>query len=223
MKTIYLDIETVALPVEQRQASRPKMDTISLGNLKDPAKIEAKLQSAIIDWERGTDAALDPVQGQIAIVGIMHDTGKYTEISGRADLSEKQMLEEAWSILAPTVESGTDLEIIGHNVIQFDAVFMVKRSWILGVPVPRVLLADLYQRQPRHWKDTMRLWSLGVWPPEYVKLTAMAGALGIEAKAGEITGATFGEWWAKDKAACVEYNKSDLVAVKACHERMQGA
>ena len=66
---IYLDIETIPLPVAEREFLRPSRDSIRLGNLKDPAKIEAKIAETVAAWERGEDAALDSLQARVALIG----------------------------------------------------------------------------------------------------------------------------------------------------------
>ena len=45
--TIFLDIETGPLPVSRREFLRPSPDTIKTGNLKDPAKIAAKVAGGV--------------------------------------------------------------------------------------------------------------------------------------------------------------------------------
>lgn len=219
-RVIYLDIETCAQPVQSRLAYKPTRDTIKLGNLRDESKIAAKVYEAVAEWESGSECGLDPFQAKIAIVGIM-EGGDYNALT-LINFSEAELLTEAWSILSPSTEATTDLEIVGHN-IRFDAGMMVRRSWLLGVDVPRGLVADLYKKEPRHWRDTMMAWSLGSWPPEYIKLDKLALAFGVKCKQGEIHGSNFGEWWAKDKAACIDYNEQDILATRMVWEKIHGS
>ena len=100
---------------------------------------------------------------------------------------------------------------------------LVARSWIRGVPVPPNLLADLYQYAPRHWFDTMIRFQVGNRQAEFRKLAHLCAAFGIPVKDSPVTGATFGEWWAKDRAACLAYNAQDVEAVRALWRRIGSA
>ena len=66
---IYLDVETIPLPIEDRAHLRPSQADIKLGNLKDETKIKAKIDEATAAWERGDNCALDPLQARIAPMG----------------------------------------------------------------------------------------------------------------------------------------------------------
>lgn len=81
--------------------------------------------------------------------------------------------------------------IIGHNVLDFDLPFIVKRSIIHGIKPTARIPFRRYQRQPIF--DTM--WEWGCWR-EKISLDELATALGIESsKSGGLDGSQIYEAW----------------------------
>lgn len=217
MRNIFLDIETTALPSSQREFLRPSADDVALGNTKDPAKVQAKIAEAVASWERGDDAALDPLQARVALIGYAIEDGPVQHL---ADDDEATILTDFWRIAAPRGYDA-DVRLVGH-CLRFDAAMLVHRSWLHGVIVPPSLLLDLYQYAPRHWLDTATRWTLGDRKAAYRKLKHLCAAFGIPAKDSPIDGASFGEWWTRDRSACLAYNAQDVEAVRALWQRIGG-
>lgn len=210
--TIILDIETGPLPVSRREFLRPSPDTIKTGNLKDPAKIAAKLAEAQADFESGDGAALDAMSGRVLLVGMLIG-GECVQVH---DDDEARLLRRTWELL----QSNSPDRIVGHNIINFDARFLVRRSFVLGVGVPGNLLDDLHRYQPDTWTDTMHLWGVGD-RKAMISLSNLCGAMGIHyPKGGPITGATFAAHWDfGSQDACLDYNRADLEAVAQIYDR----
>jgi hypothetical protein len=97
VKNIYLDIETVALPVEKRAGGKPDVGDIKLGNLKDPAKIAAKIAETMAEWEAGDGCALRADEGRVALVGIAVDDGPVVSICNE---DEGDLLIQVWQIIS---------------------------------------------------------------------------------------------------------------------------
>jgi hypothetical protein len=212
---IYLDIETIPLPVAEREFLRPSEADVKTGNLKDPAKIAAKIAEARETWERGEDAALDSLQARVALIGYAIEDEPMQQL---ALDDEAEMLRQLWREISPKAYA-TEIQIIGHN-IRFDAGMLAHRGWLKGAPMPAYLVNDLYNYQPRYWQDTMLRWQLGNRQAEFRKLQHLCAAFDIAVKHGPITGANFAEWWAKDRAACLAYNRQDVEAVRALWQRL---
>ena len=221
--TIILDIETGPLPVSRREFLRPSPDNIKTGNLKDPAKIAAKLAEAQAefyekqekekaDFESGDGAALNAMSGRPLLAGMLI-RGEVVQIY---DDDESRLLRRTWDML----QSNAVDRIVGHNVIGFDARFLVRRSFVLGVGVPGNMLDDLHRYQPDIWTDTMHIWGAGD-RKAMISLSNLCGAMGIPSpKGGTITGATFAaNWDAGNRDACLDYNRADLESVSAIYDR----
>lgn len=210
--TIILDIETGPLPVSRREFLRPSPDTIKTGNLKDPAKIAAKIAEAEADFESGDGAAMDAMSGRVLLVGMLI-RGECVHIH---DDDESRLLRRTWDLL----ESNRPDRIVGHNVIGFDARFLVRRSFVLGVGVPGNLLDDLHRFAPDIWTDTMHIWGAGD-RKAMISLANLCGAMGIPSpKGGHINGGNFAlNWDEKNRGLCLDYNRADLEAVAAIYDR----
>jgi hypothetical protein len=212
MTTIYIDIETIPAPIADREFMRPDPAMVKLGNIKDQAKAEEKIAKAITEWESGATAALDSLQANIALIGLAVEDGPVKHFDNQD--GEDAMLAEFWQEVSSCCASPGDVEIVGHN-IRFDASMIVHRSWITGAGVNKYLVADLYGKSPRHWRDTMIVWQLGDYKADYRKLRDICGAFGITVKSSPVQAHEFWKWWEKDKDACREYNAEDIMAVRS--------
>ena len=225
---IILDIETIALPADQREATMPTYDTMKWGNTKDEGKRSAMLQKAVEEWQAGTKAALHPEQGQVALAGLDID-GAEMSLCG----SEKFILESVWTHLSDNDLHGPSEDdyrsscgsLVGHNLINFDLPFLVKRSWLTGVEVPYIIMSEIRKYRSKLIVDTMTEWGFGN-KQAYVSLNHLCNLFGIQVKSGEITGENFGEYWARGKEdeaikkMCIDYCMEDVRATKELAIRM---
>jgi hypothetical protein len=205
---IYLDIETIPLPLDRREFLKPQQGEIKLGNLKDPEKIAAKVLEAEKDFAEGKKAALDSLQAQIVLIGYAVDDGPVKHLEGE----ESDILKAFWQAVAPR---GWDVEanIIAHNM-RFDGNMLVHRSWLNGVIPPANLIADLTRYDPRHWKDTMVHWNLGDRHAKNRKLKHLCAAFKIACKESPVSGEDFYKWWSENKEEAKQYNRQDVEAVR---------
>ncbi|HQN47780.1 MAG TPA: ribonuclease H-like domain-containing protein [Rugosibacter sp.] len=213
---IYLDIETGPLPVEKREFLRPDAASIKTGNLKDLAKINDKIVQAVREWEAGEGCALDPMQGEILVIGVAIGD---TDVIQMHENGERDILERFWEMIGKAANSNP--HFIGHN-IRFDAGFLIKRSLAHGVKMPGLYVRDLFSYAPLFWRDTMQAWMLGDRRADMVSLKKLCGFFGVEVKDGDITGANFAEnWHGGNKTECLAYNAQDVEATRAVYKRME--
>lgn len=198
---LCFDIETGPLPLADIEHMMPEFKAPD--NWKDPEKIEAKIQEQRVKWI--ADAALHANRGRVLAIGIRED-GIDTIIDFQ---SEVELLATFWGIVAP---KGDFLyEIIGHTSNKFDVPFMIRRSWKLGVPVPRATFNGRYLNSC--FKDIADLWTCGD-RGEYISLDCMAKFFGLQGKNGD--GALFFELWEEDRDAAIAYLENDLFLTEQC-------
>lgn len=97
-------------------------------------------------------------------------------------------------------------QMIGHNIYNFDLPFLIRRSWLLGVPFPH----DVIERH-RFWHkslvDTMAVWQLGA-REDRISLGRLGKLLGVGGKNG--SGASFHVLWDLDQEQAFAYLANDL-------------
>lgn len=169
MRKIFLDIETLPPDEETGEAIR-KLQTCEDKEFRDLALKAEKgrvLTIGVIIEEDGTKT----VQGLF---------GRDAE-TGRFHLDEARALRSFWNYIGP-IRERRDL-LIGHNILDFDLPFLLKRSIINRIK-PAVISFRRYQDRPIY--DTMWQWSL--WRYR-ISLGEVAETLGLcSPKTDEIDG-----------------------------------
>ena len=228
MTTLTFDIETIALPAELREASRPTAETVKYGNTKDPGKRAAMVDAAVAAWERGDKAALDPTQGQVCCIGWQASDVAACHMHldpARGFHPDSEILCNFWDIVAAVYHMDRgNFRLVGHNIAGFDLPYLVRRSWILGVTVPVFILSEMNGYRSAMIVDTMRLWGFGD-RNEFITLDKLATLLGIPTQEGGVDGAGVGEAWASGEAGqqqVVAHCLSDVRITGAIYERLTG-
>jgi hypothetical protein len=205
MKTIFVDIETGALPGSELQGMIPAFDPaeVKTGNLKDPEKIAEKLREAEEAHRRGfiDRAALDPLTGRVVAIGMLYAGSGEVVIIGHDD--EARTLREFWDSCRG--EMGRVQQLVGFNVAPFDMPFLIRRSWKHRITVPAGY------RRGRYWTeqvvDLRDEWQLGDRQAKG-SLDSISRHLGVGAKKGD--GKECAAWWQTDRAKAVAYLRNDL-------------
>ncbi len=212
---LFLDIESVARPKAEIRASLPPFDSksVKLGNASKPDTVAAIIAKA--EAEYGDDivesAALSPVYGRIAIVGMM---------TGDTFLQPAESwLKTTWEHLRSGIMSHNQ-RIIGWGIKRFDLPFMVRRSLALGINVPPCIWRPARYGFSDNILDLEEIWKslCGLAPAQCVSLASVLAELGFPAKSG--SGADFGKLWATDRDAALAYNRTDLECEAALAERL---
>ncbi|HRH40162.1 MAG TPA: hypothetical protein PKY82_00865 [Pyrinomonadaceae bacterium] len=169
MRRIFLDIET--LPPD-----------------KETVEVHSNLETCTDQEFR--DLALSAEKGRLLTIGvIIEENGKVIhhglfgrdKETGLFHLDEAKTLRSFWKLIGQ-VNPHKDL-FIGHNILDFDLAFLIKRSIINRIQPPKISFRR-YQQNPIF--DTMWEWSL--WRYR-ISLEDVAEAVGIDSpKNGGITG-----------------------------------
>lgn len=239
---LIFDIETGPLP-DDELAERFRFDppphpgefdpaTVKYGNTKDEVKRAEKLEqakqahaAAVANYERDaaaardnawqslkSNAALDPTTGQVLAIGIRR--GDKSGIF--AEPTESETLAKFWKKYLACRSEQTKL--VGANIIQFDLPFLVRRSWILGVDVPRTVCQfGKWGNFDPLFVDIREWWQLGQRNGCESSLDAMARALGCGCKTEGINGGDFARLWngtaeERNQAMCYLLNDLKLTA-----------
>ena len=239
--SIVFDIETEPLPDEQLVKVCDSFDpasvlhpgefdesAVKLGNVKDPAKIAEKIaaakasheksvadhaeivrKAAVAHWSEIKDkAALDATTGAVCAIGYKSREDREI-IETVLDMSEVDLITRFWKCMNKM--RSENRKAIGHYSNSFDVPFLVRRSWILGIPVPDWITTPTGYLNPM-FVDTMAVWQVGN-RRDSIKLDRLARALDCGSKPDDCTGAQFymmlrGE--GADREAAIEYLRNDL-------------
>ncbi|MEO0797398.1 MAG: ribonuclease H-like domain-containing protein [Verrucomicrobiota bacterium] len=151
---IAFDIETIP---NERMIDRLPAPSVALGNLKDPAKIEAKRAEA--KQKQQDSMGLDPLYGRVFCIGIAKDDGKSfcSRIQEDSDEAESTVIQHFFGLF-----NSDTLTFTSWNGNGFDLPFIFKRAAILGIcpeawNVPA--LSQFTKRGSKIHIDLMALWA----------------------------------------------------------------
>lgn len=157
-------------------------------------------------------AALSAIAGRVLLIGLLWQEN-FTPIGN----DESAILEQWWETVDSAIANKQ--RMIGHNSNGFDLPFLVRRSWLLGVPVPREV------RQGRYFnplfQDTMEVWNCG--SRDYISLNELGAAFGVGQKTEGIAGADFAKYWfgaPEERELAIRYNEQDVRLTAAVAEKM---
>lgn len=186
MNYLYLDIETC--PIDQELYE----------SLEDE---EAKLK------------LLNPIDSRIVAIGLKYSDSKDTIIL--QDDDEKKLLEEMWLTISKLRGNGTNLRIVGFNILSFDMSFIITRSFINKVnvlPISGNEIIDL--------RDFISFFRYG---KTRGGLKDFGRAMGIELdenEAKDISRLCFQEDKADGKRQIDKYLRKDIELTESMHKQM---
>jgi hypothetical protein len=203
------------LIAEKIQAAKEKHEAAVASHDKDCEEKLAAHKADFID-----KAALNAGTGQVLAVGYFSAATGLKKIKFNTntldDDCERSLLTEFWQCVKE-VGFGRGHKLAGHNIHGFDLPFLVRRSWLLQVPIPE----DLFAGNGRYWHecfvDTMRLWSCTAYNG-FTKLDDLAAYLGVPGKNGN--GADFHRLFKTDLKAATAYLAQDLMLTWTVAERL---
>jgi predicted PolB exonuclease-like 3'-5' exonuclease len=204
LRIIAFDIETSPLPVDdiKRVAGEFNEDSVKVGNLgleKAMEKIATAKKNhidSIID-----KGALNAEFGKVVAIGIKSELEEYLLFG-----EEEEILPKFWSMALDDWCNG-DAWWVGFNSNGFDLPFLLKRSLIAGVQIPKELLPVTRYWNQKFWKDLLEIWQGGDFKKS-ISLDRMCKAFGIEGKNG--SGKYFYKLLIEDPDRAEEYLLNDI-------------
>lgn len=217
MNICVYDIETV--PLSDKLLSRVEPVFEAPSNYKDPEKIAAAIAEKRAAWKER--AALSPVTGRVAMIGllgrlgvdhcIMTLAGSSMGCDASLDQVEASMLEAFWNEARDSIAKG--YLMVGFNSHRFDIPFLVRRSWALGLNVP----IDVCRRLQIPWVDLMERFTMGA-PGEFVSLDTVAKFFGVGQKNGNCL--EIARQLAECPSKAIAYLENDLDLTLAIAKKM---
>lgn len=204
----YFDIETKPLSREEIEKNMPEFSAPA--TWKDEEKIAAKIEEQKVKFIE--KAALRPDSAIVMAAGIFDDEeDEYYGLIVGDDLTEKQLLERFWEIMA--YECAFTVNCIGWNILNFDVPFLIKRSWLLKVKMPRSVL-EMYKGRVyfnSRFIDQMRVWNFGD-HTKYAKLNAALQFFGLNEKV-DLGEELFYQTFERDPVKAIQYLRRDVEAM----------
>ena len=257
---IGFDIETQPLPepLLEKMWTAPDMSkyeygefdesSVKLGNLKDEAKIKAKIDAArkahedkVATATREKNLALEEAWESFVAQSALHAhyssvlaIGYYSTKSNKFildavtdDRTEADLLDQFWLTSLNTFGSGRCM--LGVNILSFDLPYMLRRSWVNGIEVPGAILSKRFAKWPewhQRYIDIGKAWCNTAHPSQCKwGFRALADAFGEGGKV-EDEGIEGGNWWrywragGKKKAAAEHYLHEDCRLPTVWADRM---
>lgn len=205
---LILDIETGAQPEDKLVF--PTFEAPP--NYKSPEAIANNLAKQKADYI--AKAALNELSGKIVAVGILDtDDDKFDFIAETLPFEEKNIIEWTWRVLANPVA------VVTFNGTDFDFPMLIRRSWILGIPVPSWVFHGEFISDLISGHDVRRLWNFRD-RHRSGGLDAIAGAFCFAPKT--FSGEKFYSVLLDNYELAKEYSKGDLDRTLAIYNRIVG-
>jgi len=187
-KTLFIDIETA--PIWRSLGEIGDVEHILVEHWERRYGKNREAEQSADDYFL-EKAAIHALYGRVVCIGL----GWLGQINGAwtwretalHDLDEKQLLKnflDIWTkyfLPAPSTPEITTL--CGHNLLNFDYVFLGRRLLISGFPLPEPWLTTLtepsWKSREFRLRDTMRMWGMNESGGSYISLEVLAHTLGI--------------------------------------------
>ena len=220
---IIFDIETGSLPDSEIERIAPKFDesSVKVGNFGIEKAIE-KINSAKASHfnQIREKAAPNAEYGKVLAIGIKFEKGTiYGEEKMETLLGEERnIIVTFWLYALESYNKGGEIWI-GHNSNTFDLPFLLRRSMILGVKVPKQLTPSPRYWPGDFWIDLMDLWKAGDYRAT-ISLDRFCKASGLEGKNG--SGKWFAQLLEEDKEAAIKYLENDIEITAQLADKAMG-
>lgn len=215
----YMDIET---SVDQKTEDAIRIQAEADYPIR-PADCAALTPEQWVE-KRVRDACLKPEYSRVLVMSLIRENGDgvlkrrligLDPVTGKFCEDEAKVLRHIWNHF-DEFRPATDI-IIGHNIMNFDLPFLLKRSIINQVKPSLQLCFARYRAQPIY--DTMHIWQR--WNGA-ISLDALAQTLNLtSSKNGGINGSQVYDFYRAGKhREIADYCARDVVLVREIYRRM---
>lgn len=215
MNKLIVDIET--LPNQKLKGDLlPKFDesSVKVGNLKDPAKIQEKVDAAKAEFETGLTKKMSVESNYCQILSL-----GYIELDDTNNVIKQDVIyshdDDKAIILHFNGFVYNGQTIIGWNSKHFDIPIIWKRS-ILNLEKPAFNYRKLCNPYNDESIDLMHIWNSG----GYGKMADCASLLGISAKDGMDGSMIYDAWKAGETDRIKEYNMQDCETTLSIYRKI---
>lgn len=237
--SLVIDIETAPLPQEQLRSlwtataeplasSQAEIDqrvqSVKCAQLRKLSERqntgEPSPQTSFELWK--AKAALSALTGQVVAIGYGTGSGIRIECVDQLQaIQEANVITSFWQATSKVRHAGG--QILGFNSLGFDLPFLIQRSWILQLEVPRWVRSGRYFDSSL--VDLLEVWRCGVLRSEIPqKLDTIARVLGIGAKPDGIRGEDFARLYfsgePKQREQALDYLRCDIEITTKLAQRM---
>lgn len=177
----------------------------------------ASVKSHDVAMQAYRKTALDGGKGSIFCIGYAFDDDPCYIFKSSNQFDEKETIKSFFGMVAMNHDGIRPIEIIGHNVAEFDLRFIFHRAAILGIKPPSCLKINP-SRYDSDIYDTMTKWAgYG----NRISLDNLCKALGIETPKGDITGANVYDYFLRGEYETIsDYCMKDVEATRQVYKRM---
>lgn len=163
-------------------------------------------------------AALFPEWGKIVCISIgqlkFDESGNPVDFSAKSYYSddERELLEEFNEVARKIMTKYPNMQWVGHNIKGFDMPYIIRRSLIHGIRVPKAF--HLHKQKP--WEgcllDTQDVWKFGSW--NSAKLGLISEVLGIPSPKQDLEGSMVSQvyWEGGNLERIKDYCEMDILA-----------
>lgn len=210
-KHTIIDIETIPSKEYSKLTQKDK-EIFAKWNKSNIKKAEenhtGKTNEGILEIVYNENAALHPEFGRVICVSVCnyHREGTTDNFISKIGENEVEILESISRII-------NNEALIGHNMLDFDIPFLIKRLIINGLPLPNSL--NIAEKKP--WeiihKDTMKLWK-GGFGGKNISLDHLCHFLGVQSPKADVNGSHVHEMAKNGNLSKIaEYCEGDIKAV----------
>ena len=209
--TLFFDIETVPAVAEYADL-KPSMQDAWLKKCKSLRKDDPEASPEDLWPQAGLSAEFSKV---VCIsLGFYKEQGDFDIISCYGN-DEKKLLTEFSDRLNQFRHKRNQLTLSGHNILEFDIPFLMRRMLLLQMDIP----VELQLGEVKPWEqkdryiDTLKTWSMGVWNSK-ISLNTLCAVTNIPSPKEELSGDQVGKaYWQDDRLEDIRrYCEQDVLA-----------